>query len=311
MPNHIRKTYEQSALCMGTIIHIKVVTSRTKTYIKEKMERAFQAFYSVEKVCSRFHYQSELTRLSMQSGKATQVSHTLFEAIRFAWQVADVTQGIFDPTLGHTLEKYGFNRHYLTGEELVSNVATEVPVSYQDVVLDEEKRTILLKKPLLLDLGAVAKGLAVDLAVQELRDFEGFVIDAGGDLFASGTNEKGEPWVIGIQHPFQKEKTICNVQLTDKAVCTSGSYERKSSVHMNEHHLIHPHLGTSQSDIVSCTVIAPFAMMADAFSTAAFLLGKKEGGVLLKNVDLEGIWITSSLDINITQGMGEYLYGRE
>ncbi|MFD0771825.1 FAD:protein FMN transferase [Bacillus sp. CGMCC 1.60114] len=308
MHNRIRKTYEQSALYMGTIIHIKVVTSHTERYIKEKVGKAFQAFYAVEELCSRFNHQSELRRLCTQSSKAIQVSHILFEAVRFAWQVADLTQGTFDLTLGHTLEEYGFNRHYLTGEELVSS--TVVPANYQDVILDEEKRTILLKKPLLLDLGAVAKGLAVDLAVQELRDFEGFVIDAGGDIFASGTNEKGEPWVIGIQHPFQKEKTICKVQLTNQAVCTSGSYERKSPVQMNEHHLIHPHLGTSQSNIVSCTVIASFTMMADAFSTAAFLLGRKEGATLLKNVDLEGIWITSSLDINMTQGMEEYLYER-
>ncbi|PEA53932.1 thiamine biosynthesis protein ApbE [Bacillus pseudomycoides] len=308
MHSRLKKTYKQSALSMGTIIHIKVVTSLAETYVKEKIQKAFLAFYSVEEVCSRFHQQSELRRLSIQSGTPAQVSPILFEAIRFAWQIADLTQGIFDPTLGHTLEKYGFNRHYLTGEELISTAA--VPANYQDIILNEEKRTVLLKKSLLLDLGAVAKGLAVDLAVQELRDFEGFVIDAGGDIFTSGTNGKKEPWVIGIQHPFQKEKTICEVQLTNQAVCTSGSYERKSPVHLNEHHLIHPHLGTSQSNIVSCTVIAPFAMMADTFSTAAFLLGKKEGGTLLKNVDLEGIWITSSLDINMTKGMEEYLYER-
>ncbi|MED0982179.1 FAD:protein FMN transferase [Bacillus paramycoides] len=308
MLSNIRKTYKQSALYMGTIIHITVVTSHTEKYVKEKIKKAFLSFYSVEEVCSRFHQQSELRRLSMQSGKAIQVSQILFQVIHFAVQVADLTQGTFDPTLGHTLEKYGFNRHYLTGEKIVAS--TSVSANYQDIILDEEKRTVLLKKPLLLDLGAVAKGLAVDLAVQELRDFEGFVIDAGGDLFASGTNEKEEPWVVGIQHPFQKEKTIGKVQLTNQSVCTSGSYERKSPVHLNEHHLIHPHLRTSQSDIVSCTVIAPFAMMADAFSTAAFLLGKKEGATLLKNVDLEGIWITSSLDIDMTEGMEEYLYER-
>ncbi|NWK69295.1 FAD:protein FMN transferase [Bacillus paramycoides] len=308
MLSNIRKTYKQSALYMGTIIHITVVTSHTEKNVKEKIKKAFLSFYSVEEVCSRFHQQSELRRLSMQSGKAIQVSQILFQVIHFAVQVADLTQGTFDPTLGHTLEKYGFNRHYLTGEKIVAS--TSVSANYQDIILDEEKRTVLLKKPLLLDLGAVAKGLAVDLAVQELRDFEGFVIDAGGDLFASGTNEKEEPWTIGIQHPFQKEKTICKVRLTNQAVCTSGSYERKSSVHFNEHHLIHPHLGTSQSNIVSCTVIAPFTMLADAFSTAAFLLGKKEGITLLKNVDLEGIWITSSLDIDMTEGMEEYLYER-
>ncbi|HDX9577353.1 TPA: FAD:protein FMN transferase [Bacillus pseudomycoides] len=308
MHSSLRKTYTQSAFCMGTITHIKIVTSLAEKYVKEKIKKAFLAFYSIEEVCSRFHQQSELRRLSTQSGTPIQVSPILFEAIRFAWQVADLTEGTFDPTLGYTLEEFGFNRHYVTGEKLVSSVA--VASNYQDIFLDEEKRTVLLTKPLLLDLGAVAKGLAVDLAVQELRDFEGFIIDAGGDLFASGTNEKEEPWVIGIQHPFQKEKTISKVQLTNQAICTSGSYERKSPVHLNEHHLIHPHLGTSQSDIVSCTVIAPFAMMADAFSTAAFLLGKKEGATLLKNVDLEGIWITSSLNINMTEGMEGYLYER-
>ncbi|MFD3449666.1 FAD:protein FMN transferase [Microbacteriaceae bacterium 4G12] len=308
MPNQ-KKKYEKSALYMGTIIQIKIVTSQVEKDVKEKMARAFQAFYAVEDVCSRFHPQSELRRLSMQSGKEVSVSHILFETIRFAWQVANVTEGVFDPTLGCTLESFGFNRHYLTGEKLDSTEA-EVPVSYQDIVLDEEKRTIRLKKPLLIDLGAVAKGLAVDLAAQELRDFEGFVIDAGGDVFASGTNEKGEPWVIGIQHPFQNEKTIRTVQLTNAAICTSGSYERKSPVHLSEHHLIHPHLGTSKSDIVSCTVIAPFAMMADAFSTAAFLLGNKEGDALLRNIGLEGMWVTSSLDINMTQGMEAYLYER-
>ncbi|WP_028401956.1 FAD:protein FMN transferase [Ectobacillus panaciterrae] len=306
--NKRKKTYEKSVLYMGTIVCIKVVTSRSKVEVEERIIRAFETFRFVEGICSRFNEQSEIRRLSSQIGIPVQVSDILFEAIRFAWEAADLTEGVFDPTIGHMLEEYGFNLHYLTGEELVSSLSAVSPVSYRDVVLDEEKRTVLLSKPLLLDLGAVAKGLAVDLAVKELCDFEGFVIDAGGDIFAGGVNEREEPWVIGIRHPLRGEETICTVQLTDAAICTSGSYERISPVKENIHHLINPHLGISQSDIVSCTVIAPFAMMADVFSTVSFLLGAKKGAEQLQHVGLEGIWVTSSLDLHRTKGMEEYLY---
>ncbi|UOF92576.1 FAD:protein FMN transferase [Fodinisporobacter ferrooxydans] len=314
MTHTAKRTFVQSTLCMGTVVSVKVVTAHAEMEAKECMTRAFDAFHFVERVCSRFHEQSELRRLSMHVATPVRASDILFEAIRFAWAVANLTGGVFDPTIGHTLETYGFNRHYLTGDRIESNPWTtwmdnaENSVSYLDVELNEENRTVLLRKPLLLDLGAVAKGLAVDIAAKELNDFEGFVIDAGGDLYVGGMNEQEEPWLIGIQHPYRKEESICSVRVTDMAVCTSGSYERKSPVKERTHHLIDPRSGTSQPDIVSCTVIAPFAMMADAFSTAAFILGHEQGVRQLEQVDLDGLLITPNLDIYTTNQMKRYLY---
>jgi len=149
--------------------------------------------------------------------------------------------------------------------------------------------------------------VSVDLAVKELASFEGFFVDAGGDIFASGMNEYEQPWRVGIRHPREKEEIIRTLQLTNMAVCTSGDYERVSPIRKSTHHLINPHSGNSESDILSCTVIAPFAMLADAFSTAAFILGAEKGIQHLELAGLDGIMITPNLEMPMTQEMRRYL----
>ncbi|WP_416825891.1 FAD:protein FMN transferase [Ectobacillus polymachus] len=302
----MKKTYKKTRLYMGTIVTIKVVTSLNQTSSLQKIEQAFQAIATVEKICNRFDENSELSKLSSFVGTPIATSDLLFEAIHFSLEVAKLTNGMFDPTIGHTLEAYGFNQNYLTGATVSRNDSSE-PVNYQDVKLDEKKRTVDLTKQLTLDLGAIAKGLAVDLAAKELQEFEGYYIDAGGDIYVGGSNEQNEAWTIGIQDPFHQENTIASVRLSHAAICTSGSYERKSSIQPNINHLIDPHTKTSPSGIVSCTVIAPFTMMADAFSTVAFLQGSIKGAMLLEELNLDGMWILSNGEIVMTKGMKEHL----
>ena len=305
---NVKESLVKSQLFMDTVVTIKIVSSHAKAEIEESMARAFSAFYHVESVCSRFNNQSEISRLSTQIGTPVPVSATLFEAVNFAWEVADFTEGAFDPTLGNTLVSYGFNRDYLTGyQSTPTSFNANTPVNYLDIDLNKEEQTILLRKPLVLDLGAIAKGLAVDLAAKELAHFEGFFIDAGGDIFAGGMNEYDEPWRVGIRHPDKKEEIIRSLQLTNMAVCTSGSYERRSPISKDVHHLINPHSSIPQSDSLSCTVIAPFAMMADAFSTAAFILGAKKGIHQLELAGLDGLLITPTLEMFMTKEMRRYL----
>jgi thiamine biosynthesis lipoprotein len=241
-------------------------------------------------------------------GTPVPVSRLLFEAISFAYEVAELTEGTFDPTVGQIMERNGFNRHYLTGKHVQSNLPDFSFVSYKDIVLDHEQQAVLLQKPLIIDLGAVAKGLAVDLAAKELQEFEGFAIDAGGDLFVSGVNEQNELWKVGIRDPYKQNKSICSMRLTNAAICTSGSYERYSKTDSSIHHLIHPHTGLSPLELVSVTVIAPFAMMADALSTAAFLQGCKKGIQTLEEVDADGVLITPTLELHMTKNMKGYIY---
>ncbi|MBL0385258.1 FAD:protein FMN transferase [Tumebacillus sp. ITR2] len=290
----------RAALHMDTLVTIQLVSAEPTDLLHRQLDRAFTAFTAVEQVCSRFSPESELRQLCQKIGAPTPVSPLLFEAIRIALEIADLTEGVFDPTIGHHMESQGFNRNYLTGEKTLPPPLADlhVPATYRDVLLDEETRTVLLQKPLRLDLGAVAKGLAVDLAAQELRSSAGFLINAGGDVYAGGLNERGEPWQVGIQHPTQPHDIITSLSLTNAAICTSGSYERISRENPNTHHLLDPRTGTSASQLLSCSVVAPFAMLADAFSTAAFLLGPVQGQELLQEAGLTGIFITPDLHIH-------------
>ena len=111
-------------------------------------------------------------QLTTQIGVAVPASTILFEAVSFALRVAEESGGAFDPTVGSSSGR----------------------VSFRDVELDRDRKTIKLLLPMTLDLGAVAKGLAVDTAARELQPFEDFAIDAGGDLYLGGHNPEGGPW---------------------------------------------------------------------------------------------------------------------
>jgi FAD:protein FMN transferase len=301
-----KRKYEKTEVYMDTYITIKLITEQPEKKAEAIMQKAFQKFRHVESVCSRFDQTSELRKLSSHVGKPVKASELLFQALSFALEMAKLTDGAFDPSVGRVLENAGFNKNYRSGEKSLFETDKQGSATYQDILLHEEERTITLCKPLVLDLGAVAKGLAVDLAMKELEAFEGFVIDAGGDLYVHGLNEHETTWRVGIQHPQNKTKLLGTVELSNSAVCTSGSYERISE--KGVHHLIHPHTSESVKGVTSCTVIAPFAMLADAFSTAVFIMGPQEGLRLLEENGLEGILMTSANELIMTKGMERYRY---
>jgi len=280
---------------MDTVVEIQVDTEQSSEETGAAFERAFAAFHKVERACSRFDPDSELRKACRQIQIPVPVSPYLFEPLKFAMEMAEGTGGAFDPAVGKAMEENGFNRRYLTGELVESPSAASA--NYRDIVLDERNRTLTLLKPLVIDLGAVAKGFAIDLAANELKQFERFAVNAGGDLFAGGADERANAWSIGIQHPEQKDRVIHMIRVSNEAICTSGSYERKSAVKNGTHHIIDPKTKASPVDWISCSVVAPFAMLADAFSTTAFLLGADDGVAFIEQADLKGILITPDLQI--------------
>jgi thiamine biosynthesis lipoprotein len=285
----------KTKLYMDTVVDIQVASQKSIEETEAKINRAFQAFQKVEQACSRFTPSSELMQASQIVGTPVEISPFLFEPLQFAIEMAKMTDGLFDPTVGKVMEESGFNRHYLTREVMKSPSSDSV--TYQDIVLNQQTHTLFLKKPLVIDLGAVAKGFAIDLAANELKEFDGFIVNAGGDLFAGGVDEKGNPWKIGIQHPYQKDKILETMEISDAAICTSGSYERRNRTMADGHHIVNPRTKCSPNELISSSVIAPFAMMADAFSTVSFLLGVKKGKSLLEGLDLKGLLITPELQI--------------
>jgi thiamine biosynthesis lipoprotein len=290
-------TASRSEVHLGTIVTISVAG---QPGAKEAVDRAFEWFRDVEARCTRFDPASELMQLSAQPGIAVDVSDLLFEAVRFAIEIATYTNGAFDPTVGHTMEARGFNREYRTGAVVQTEIDSPADVSYRDVECDPGARTITLHRPLILDLGAVAKGLAIDMAAQELRPFHDFGVDAGGDLYLGGTNPSGEPWAVGIRHPRTEGALIDVLRASDEAVCTSGDYERQTD---SGHHIVDPRTGEPAADVASVTVVAPTAMLADAIATAAFVLGPDKGLALCEELGLQALILTAGLDRRETPGL--------
>jgi thiamine biosynthesis lipoprotein len=301
------EVFRRTVPLMGTFVTIEVVgpaahpPQAQTSEINDAIDRALGWFYRVEECCTRFEPQSEVMHLMSHPRVAIPASAILFEAVQFALAVADETGGAFDPTVGHAMETRGFNREYRTGQIVHTNLPSGA-VSYRDVHLDATRKTITLLRPLILDLGAVAKGLAIDLAARELQPFENFAIDAGGDLYLAGRNAKGELWSIGISHPRRSGELLERVSVSNQAVCTSGDYERSVLSGPEGNHILDPRSGDSAQCAVSVTVIAPTAMMGDAISTAAFVLGPTEGIRLFERMGVEGLIVTPSLDRFATKG---------
>jgi FAD:protein FMN transferase len=287
----------RTEVLMGTIVTIHVVGNDTD----DAIERAFGWFREIEARCSRFDEHSELAQLSTQIGVPVPASPILFEAVRFSLLVAEETSGAFDPTVGLLMQAHGFTREYRTGQTVRSTVALDGDVSYRDVEVDANERTITLHKPLLLDLGSVAKGLAVDAAARELQPLNDFAIDAGGDLYLGGCNPQGVPWSIGIRHPRTDGALIDSFSISDKAVCTSGDYERLAP--NGRGHILDPRSAAPAEGSASVTVVAPTALAADALATAAFVLSPAEGIELLMRHGAEGLIVTAGLERFETPGL--------
>jgi thiamine biosynthesis lipoprotein len=287
----------RTEVAMGTLVTIHVVPAGAG--VDAAVERAFAWFHQIEACCTRFRADSELMQLTTQIGAPVPVSAMLFEAVRFALTVAEESGGAFDPTVGGAMEAHGFNREHRTAEVFRNPMRADGNASYRDVDLDRERRTILLRRALTLDLGGVAKGLAVDTAARELDPFRDFAIDAGGDLYLGGMNPQGKPWSVGIRHPRREGETIETVRVSDKAVCTSGDYERASA------HILDPRNGRAAEFVASATVVGAGAMLADALATAAFVLGPERGIALLERLGVEGLIITPQLEQYRTEGFGD------
>lgn len=289
--------YVHTTVMMHTVITMKVVghgeDDERKSERADAVARAVGWFERIEATCTRFDPRSELRRLSDNVGQPVPASPILFEVVRFALALAAESDGAFDPTVGFSMERRGFDREFRSGARVVTALDVPADISWRDVSVDAAARTITLHRPLVLDLGAVAKGFAIDMAARELAAFDRFAIDAGGDLCLRGVNEHGKPWSVGIRHP-RADGIIETIRVSDAAVCTSGDYERRDAA--GGHHILDPERAAPASLAASVTVIAPTAMAADGLATAAFVLGPRRGIELLERHGVRGVMYTPSLE---------------
>ncbi|MDQ6985549.1 MAG: FAD:protein FMN transferase [Candidatus Dojkabacteria bacterium] len=264
---------------MNTTITIKVIkTLQSTVRINELIEEAFLEFDRVVKKYTRFNEDSELSNLNRNSGKWVTVSKEFFYLIEFMLDISNRTNCAFDPTVIDFLEIYGYDKDYdfskLDNPSLDNIVKSKLknrpsPLSIQ---LDRKASSVRLIQGQKIDLGAVGKGFAIDLAYARLgSEIDDFLIDAGGDIRVKGRNEQSNLWNIELksQDTNNKIKSLGFIELTDEALASSGSWARKFK---QFHHLINPTNGMPAIKKYNTVFVkANTAIEADAWATALFI----------------------------------------
>jgi thiamine biosynthesis lipoprotein len=273
------KLIEREKNFMNTTITIKVVQHSEGTIeINNSINEAFGEFDRIVTQYTRFNENSELSNLNRRSGEWTKVSDEFFSLIEIMLNIAKETNGAFDPTIIDFLEMYGYDKNYdfskLEAKDLevrIKKRAIERP-KFSEIELNHETRSVKLAKDQRIDLGGIGKGYAIDCAFDQLKKVsENFLIDGGGDIRASGKNDKEEIWKVGMKALNEKKEveTFGMIELNNESLASSGSWARKVK---NFHHLINPATGEPvKADYNTVFVQAPTALLADSWATALFI----------------------------------------
>ncbi|MFA0962400.1 FAD:protein FMN transferase [Roseivirga sp. BDSF3-8] len=226
------------------------------------------------------------------------------------------TRGAFDPTVGPLVDAWGFGPGKKREPEKVNVDSLLGLVGYDSIFFDSVS-VCKLKKGMRLDFSAIAKGYGVDLVASYLtgKGLNNIFVEIGGELACRGVNDRGEPWVIGIDNPTGEEETrglTGIVRLRDQAMATSGNYRQYYEKDGKRYsHTISPVTGLPVThSLLSASVFSPSCMTADAYATAFMVMGLKEARDLAESEqNLEAYFIysdsTGALQTYATPGIRE------
>lgn len=296
-------TIKYSEYLMGTMVEVTLydVTSEGGAELSEK---AFSEIRRLEELFSSYKDTSEVSLINKaKKDEPIKLSEEVFFVLEKAMEIAHISHGIFDPTIGVMKDIWSFS-----GEEKKLPTKVELDkalelVDYRLLNLNRENSTVTkLEDGVLINLGGIAKGYIVGMAMEELKTagLMTATIKAGGDLFI--LNETGEPIKVGVKHPRPMEDNpgelygVITVHYSG-AVTTSGDYERYFTGVDGKryHHIIDTRTGYPATASQSATVFSPNPLIADVMSTTLFILGPKEGFRFLEIInDAEALIIDSN-----------------
>ncbi len=239
---------------------------------------------------SRFRSDSELSRLNASAGTRFAASPAMLEAVAASLVAARVTDGLFDPTLLDRLHALGYDDSFerLPADRPAPRLVAPRPRRWQEIRINHEAGWIELPAAVGLDLGGIAKGMAVDAAIAELRArrIGPAAVNAGGDLAVSGTLDAG--WPVAIDDAGGRV-----VVVNAGALATSSVLRRRWRMGGRlQHHLIDPRSGRpADGAIISASVAAPTCRAAEVAAKAALLLGAEAAAIFLAEHRLSGLLV--------------------
>lgn len=276
---------------MGTIVELTLWENGQD--LDGAAQAGFAEIARLEPVFSSYLMDSDASQISRRSGHAVHVRPGTITVIKKALEVAALSDGAFDPTIGGLMRVWG-----PSGEKGLVPAENEVKkllplIDWKKIKIDAEKEEVgLSAKGMSLNLGGVAKGYIAWRAseVIKAKGVKRCIIKAGGDMYVFQTGDKPRPFIIGIQNP-RKKTLLGEVYVESGAISTSGDYERffeKDGVRY--HHILDPKTGFPARRSMSVTIVSKDPTLGDALSTAVFVMGPEDGMALIERLDdVEGV----------------------
>ena len=258
---------------------------------------------------------NNLKTVNDHPGEAVAVDKAVIDLLLDCKAYYELTGGRVNAALGsvlrlwHEAREDGLNdiaNAYLPDGDALAEAARHT--SWDSVVIDETNNTVTITDPgLRLDVGAVAKGWSVQRAAENAP--EGLLISVGGNVCATGPKDKsGTPWVVGVQDPEVGDNYLHTLYLTKGSMVTSGDYQRAYLVDGEiYHHIIDPDTLYPGRLWRAVTVVCPDSGLADALSTALFLLPMEEGQKLLDQCESYAMWVDAEGNIQYSTGFEDLI----
>ncbi len=293
-----------SGQMMGTIVNM-VVCGDSETRCREAIGAATARMEALSAMMSTYVADSPLSELN-RTGILVDAPRELIEVFTLSRELSELTDGAFDPTV---LPLVGLYREMkktgtLPDEKKVKEILPLV--NYRHIVVENGTTVRYLKPGTAVTLDGIAKGYIVDRGIEVMRGLgvSNAFIEAGGDLMVIGRRSDGRLWKIGIRNPRSDDlKNMDTIDLTDRAIATSGDYLQYFTDDKKNHHIINPLTGFSPVRTASSSILAPTVAKADGLATATMVMAPETSIALLESLpDCEGYLFDKELNRYQTSG---------
>jgi thiamine biosynthesis lipoprotein len=283
------QAYSESLKLMGNNFIITVVAD-DEAFAQQNISLAIEEIRRIERLLTTYNNDSQTQLINQNAGiQPVVVDQEVFDLIERSIGISKITQGTFDITYGGidtTLWNFDKTMDRLPSPETALKMVHLI--NYRNIILDKENRSVFLKeKGMRIGFGGIGKGYAAEMAKKLLvkNNVKSGIINASGDLAAWGLQPNGKPWTIGIGNPERPTSAFSHIEISNRAVATSGNYEKFVIIDGKKYsHTIDPKTGLPTSGIKSVTIISDNAEFADAMTTPISILGITAGLYLINQL---------------------------
>ena len=303
-------------IVMGTFARVVVVAESREAGL-DCIQAAMAEVHKVDELMSDYKDDSDIGRVNEKAAEIpVPVSEWTFDVLKRSVEFSRLTDGAFDVTVGPLMDLFREAKKGAAAPTEQQIAEAKSKVGFEKLKLDGQNRTVQFAvEGMRLDLGGIAKGYAIDKAVEAAQQHGaiGGMVDIGGDIRCFGSPPEGrENWLIAVQNPdatvehTSGGQLLLTLKVTDTAVTTSGDYRQYVMIGgLRRSHIMNSQTGSSAEGLSSVTIIADNATDADALATSVSVMGAEKGLALIEEQpNVEAILISSGPEYKVTKTSG-------